>query len=80
MKVMEGTEPTIKVPEMKKELEAGPEVKEDDSLTKVKFTESMPQFVGEDFNEYGPFKSGDEAELPPQITDILMNKGVIQKV
>lgn len=81
----ESSEPSESKPEKQVEPESMEEKPEEDAakeaaeLIDVRFTESMPSFVGEDFNEYGPFEAGDTAKLPPQITDILINKGVIEK-
>lgn len=89
--VLEGKSSTIQVERDPEEMQEAPDApfeepeekpKEEskEENIKVKFTESMPSFVGEDFNEYGPYEPGQEAALPPQITTILLEKGVIQKV
>lgn len=56
------------------------ENKKDSELLEVKFLEDMPEFVGEDLEEYGPFSKGDKTNLPPQITDILLQRKVIEKI
>ena len=39
------------------------------------FLEDVPQFVGTDLKEYGPFKGGDEAELPEDLSRVLVERG-----
>jgi DNA replication initiation complex subunit (GINS family) len=36
-----------------------------EELASVEFKEKMSKFVGDDFNEYGPFEAGEHAKLPP---------------
>jgi len=39
------------------------------------FLHDVPQFVGTDLRAYGPFKKGDEAVLPEDLSKILVEKG-----
>lgn len=41
----------------------------------VRFTHSVPKFIGKELEVYGPFESEDIANLPRQIADILVSKG-----
>ncbi|MEE9525553.1 MAG: hypothetical protein V3V78_03025 [Candidatus Woesearchaeota archaeon] len=49
--------------------------KPEETLRAVKFSHDVPRFVGLDLQEYGPFEAGESAEIPPQIADVLINKG-----
>ncbi len=42
---------------------------------KVRLKEDVPEFVGCNGEVLGPFKKGDEAELEPEIADLLVEKG-----
>ena len=58
---------------IKKDLEKPKEIKTEESGFKfIKFTESVPEFVGEDLNAYGPFKSEDTANLPAEVAKLLI--------
>ncbi len=59
-------------PEEKKDEEK--ESKEDKNKS-VKITHSVPRFVGPDLQEYGPFEEGEDAEIPFEVADVLINKG-----
>ena len=41
----------------------------------IAFLEDVPQFVGSDMNNYGPFGKGDIANLPEDVTRLLIEKG-----
>lgn len=41
----------------------------------ITFIEDVPQFVGSDMGNYGPFTKGDIANLPEDVTMILVEKG-----
>jgi DNA replication initiation complex subunit (GINS family) len=45
-----------------------------DIKVKVRFKGAVPKFVGKKMELYGPFKEGDEADLPRVIANILVNK------
>jgi len=40
---------------------------------RLKFTASVPTFVGTDLNVYGPFEMGDSAEIPQDVANLLVN-------
>lgn len=42
----------------------------------VVFLSSIPTFVGEDLNNYGPFNEGDIANIPPRVAGVLVYRGV----
>lgn len=73
---MQGSETssTEKAPEIEEE----PEEKK--PVVKVKFLHAVPRFLWKDMKEYGPFRSGDEAEIYPEIADLLERKGRAEKV
>jgi len=54
----------------KKVLEPGLEKK-----SIIAFLEDVPQFVGSDMSNYGPFGKGDIANLPEDVTRLLIEKG-----
>ena len=45
----------------------------------IVFRDSVPEFVGSDMKNYGPFKKGDIAKLPEENTRLLLDKGVIEQ-
>ena len=49
-------------------------------LTKVKFIHPMPSFVWKDMKEYGPYEKGDEIDIFPEVADLLVRKGRVEKV
>ena len=49
-------------------------------LVKIKILEDLPAIVGADFEDYGPFKEGDEVELPPENAEIFISKAKAEKV
>ncbi len=55
----------------KKVLEPGHEKK-----SMITFIEDVPQFVGSDMSNYGPFAKGDIANLPEDVTRILVDRGI----
>jgi len=50
-------------------------IEEADGLMTVVFLEDVEMFVGRELEEYGPFKKEDEAELPEDMAQILIEKG-----
>ena len=42
---------------------------------RVRVKRDLPVFLGEDLKEYGPFKAGDLADLPPQAARVLLRHG-----
>ncbi|MBD3354491.1 hypothetical protein GF361_00720 [Candidatus Woesearchaeota archaeon] len=59
-------------PDEKKEEEQN---NKEDNTRSVKITHSIPRFVGPDLIEYGPFEEGEDAEVPLEVADVLINKG-----
>lgn len=45
----------------------------------IVFRDSVPEFVGSDMKNYGPFKKGDIAKLPEENTKILVEQGVVEQ-
>jgi len=45
-----------------------------DGYNIVEFTRGVPQFLGTDLREYGPFKEGDKAQLPEKIAKVIKNR------
>jgi DNA replication initiation complex subunit (GINS family) len=72
-----------RIPQIKKIDETKPaepkieekEPEEDPNIRAIRFIHAVPMFVGPDFEEYGPFVEGDNAKLPVEIANILINKG-----
>src|SRR3989344_543614 len=46
----------------------------------VRFLESVPKFVGDDLNEYGPYEAEDMANLPIKISEILIKNNRAEEV
>lgn len=46
----------------------------------VRFVCSVPKFVGEELEEYGPFSEEDIANLPMEIADLLISKGRVEEI
>jgi len=46
----------------------------------IVFLEDVPKFVGTDLKEYGPFKKGDEAELPEELSEVLVRRGAARPI
>ena len=44
------------------------------NLVKIKFLLQMPKFMGKNMQNYGPYNVGDVAELPSDVSDILIKK------
>ena len=58
---------------------------EDDSKEKkeeilIRFLSSVPQFVGEELETYGPFNGEEITTLPTKIADILINRGKAEEI
>jgi len=45
----------------------------------VVFKEGIPQFIGSDMKEYGPFKAGEEAVIPEENAKLLIEKGIAEE-
>ncbi len=55
--------------------EDSPEGQSDSAYREVKITDSIPEFTGNDLEDYGPFDEGDVARIPSENAEILMNRG-----
>lgn len=45
----------------------------------VVFKEDVPQFIGSDMKEYGPFRAGEEAGIPEENAKLLIEKGIAEE-
>ena len=45
----------------------------------VVLKEDVPQFIGSDMKEYGPFKAGEEALIPEENAKLLIEKGIAER-
>ncbi|QKQ98508.1 hypothetical protein GKQ38_03205 [Candidatus Nanohaloarchaea archaeon] len=74
----EEEEPEVENDEDSSEEQEGAESSEEDveeGYTKVKITSEVPEFMGTDLETYGPFDEGEEASLPEDNAEILVNRG-----
>ena len=46
----------------------------------VKLKQKLSQFIGTDLNNYGPFEKGDNAKLPIEIAEFLINKNQAEEI
>lgn len=51
------------------------EEEESEEYAEVEITGSVPEFMGTDLESYGPFEEGEEAEIPEDNAEILVNRG-----
>ncbi len=56
-------------------IEREKEEEEKQEYVKIKILEDVPEIVGADLQDYGPFKSGEVVKLPKENADIFVNKG-----
>lgn len=47
---------------------------------KIRFKEDIVEFVGIDGKTYGPFKKGEEAEIPVENFEVLVKRGLVEEV
>lgn len=77
-------EDEIEEVEEKHEIEEEETEDEDDGAEEgyeiVKITSEVPEFMGTDLETYGPFEEGDEAKVPEDNAEILVNRGNAEKV
>lgn len=45
----------------------------------IVFKDEVPEFVGSDMRQYGPFKKGDIAKLPDENTRLLIDQGMAEQ-
>jgi DNA replication initiation complex subunit (GINS family) len=74
------TEREPETEENKEEAENTEESKEDSFDTEegyevVEITSDVPEFMGTDLEAYGPFEEGEQAEIPEDNAEILVNRG-----
>ncbi len=50
------------------------------NVVRVRILEDIPTFVGTDFKEYGPYRSGEEVDLPRDVADVLVRRGLAEVV
>ncbi len=53
---------------------------EKQEVMKIRFVNPMPSFIWKDMKEYGPFDIGEEAEIFPEVAELLIRKGRAEKV
>ncbi len=53
---------------------------ENPDFIKIKVLEDVPEIVGIDMNDYGPFKKGEIARLPRENAELFVNKGKAERV
>lgn len=46
----------------------------------VRFLKSVPKFIGDDMNVYGPFEEEDVGNLPYKVVDLLVKRGKAEEV
>ena len=56
------------------------ETAEAQEYIKIKLLEDIPEIVGADMNDYGPFKNGEVVKLPKENADIFLTNGKAEKV
>ncbi|MFC1697856.1 hypothetical protein ACFL1H_05960 [Nanoarchaeota archaeon] len=49
-------------------------------MIKVRFLDQVPKFVGKELEVYGPFEDKDEADLPADIANLLVEKGRAESI
>ncbi|TKJ16961.1 hypothetical protein CEE44_00290 [Candidatus Woesearchaeota archaeon B3_Woes] len=60
--------------ETKEEFKPADEIPKEESTKLVRFLTAVPQFMGEDMLEYGPYEEEDVSKLPIEIADVLIKK------
>jgi len=81
--IEETTEEPTQMEEVTEENEVKEETEEDDEdsfdpeegYEIVEITSEVPEFMGTDLEAYGPFKEGEQAEIPEDNAEILVNRG-----
>ena len=69
LRIIEGSLPLI---EEEKPKTIKMDKKEETKL--VRFLHSIPKFIGDDLNIYGPFEAEDISNLPEKVADVLVDK------
>ncbi|MFB6199977.1 MAG: hypothetical protein ABEJ83_03795 [Candidatus Nanohaloarchaea archaeon] len=53
---------------------------QNDGFKKVEMVSDVPEFMGTDLESYGPFEEGEEAEIPEENAEILVNRGSAEMI
>ena len=69
-----------KLPKIEEPKDIKTENKERNKTKLVRFIHSLPKFVGEDLNIYGPFEEEDISNLPLKVAKVLIKKRRAQKI
>ncbi|MCK4496986.1 MAG: DNA replication complex GINS family protein [Candidatus Aenigmarchaeota archaeon] len=51
-----------------------------EKMQAVAFLEALPQFVGADMKNYGPFERGDMATIPEANAKLLVERGIVKQI
>lgn len=51
----------------------------EEGYEKVQIVSQVPEFMGTDLESYGPFDEGEEAEIPEENAEILVNRGSAER-
>lgn len=68
------------VEEDDEEIEDIEEEEENEDYQKLEITTDVPEFMGTDLETYGPFEEGENAEIPEENAEILVNRGSAERV
>lgn len=72
---MEEVEDSPEEQEAENESGSGEEFNPEDGYEIVEITSEVPEFMGTDLEAYGPFEEGEQAEIPEDNAEILVNRG-----
>ena len=61
-------------------LEKPKDIKIDQEVKLIRFTQAVPKFMADDNNEYGPFEEEYIASLPIKIADLLMKNNKVEEI
>lgn len=78
--VKEHPEHEGEVEEKDQQIEKEAESEAEEGYRKVKILGNVPEFMGTDLEEYGPFEEGDKPLLPEDNAEILENRGNAEAV
>ncbi len=62
------------------EVGGGKEKRKPLNVVRVRILEDIPTFVGTDFKEYGPYRSGEIVEMPQDVADVLTRRGLAEVI
>ena len=54
--------------------------REETKLQKLKFIQDIPEFMGSDLKKYGPFKTGEEGEIPSENAELMVKSEIAKMV